>query len=151
MDGCNPICNSFYISYCRGHCFLTPLLEQAFSLSLLVITEQHNWAYLGASGDSEKTQDRQTDRKWSQVCWPLEWRCPTLIASFLYLYSLRSYSLQFFYFNLFFTFYFIHMWIMFGSFIPLSPHSLPYLPLPLTTWQKKNYSALISNFVEERV
>jgi hypothetical protein len=60
-----------------------------------VITEP-NWAYLGETGDSEKTQDRQTDRKWSQVCWVLWWRCPTFIASFLYLYSLRPYSLQFF-------------------------------------------------------
>jgi hypothetical protein len=51
---------------------------------------------MGASGDSEKTYNRQTDRKWGQVCWVLGWRHPTLIASFLYLYPLRPYSLEFF-------------------------------------------------------
>jgi hypothetical protein len=54
-----------YRQYLEGAVFLTPLLEQAFSP--LVITEL-NWGELQATGDSEKTQDRQTDRKWGQIC-----------------------------------------------------------------------------------
>jgi hypothetical protein len=48
---------------------LPPLLERGFLSRSLVITGP-NWASLGATGDSEKTQDRQTDRQteiWGQA------------------------------------------------------------------------------------
>jgi hypothetical protein len=64
-----------------------PLLEQAFSRSwLLLKLTGTNW---GVTGDSEKTQKRQTE---NQVFWELGWRCTTLIASFLY-YSFYSASI----------------------------------------------------------
>jgi hypothetical protein len=47
-------------------------------------------------GQLEIQKRHRIERKWGQVCWVPGWRSPTLIASFLYLYSLRPYSLQFF-------------------------------------------------------
>jgi hypothetical protein len=69
------------------------LLERAFShFWLLLNLTGANWGPL----EIKKRQDRQTDRKWDQVCWVLRWRHTTLIASFLCLYSFRSCSLHFF-------------------------------------------------------
>jgi hypothetical protein len=67
--------------------------------------------------------------------------------------SLASVMASFF-FNFFF--FYSHMCTMFGSFLPLSPLPPPLLPTlslsPLTpSLPGRNYFALISNFVEERV
>jgi hypothetical protein len=61
---------------------------------LLVITELTglNWEWLEIQ--KRHSIDRQTES--GVECWALKWRWPTLIASFLYLDSLRPYSLQFF-------------------------------------------------------
>jgi hypothetical protein len=86
---------AYYFLTCRGYCFFAPsfVSESFFSHSWLLLNLTGlNWGQLEIS---EKTQDRQTDRKWGQECWALGWRCPTLIA-FLYLDSLRPCSLQFF-------------------------------------------------------
>jgi hypothetical protein len=47
------------------------------------------------TGDAEKTQDRQTDRKLGSVRFVgAQVEMPNLIASFFYLYSLRPYSFK---------------------------------------------------------
>jgi hypothetical protein len=59
--------------------------------------------------------------------------------------------------TLFFNFYFIHMCIHLGHFSslpspsppPSHPHPLPLTPTP--SLPSRNYFALISNFVEERI
>jgi hypothetical protein len=62
-------------------------------------------------------------------------------------------TLRWFFFFLFFFYSYVHT--MFGSFLPPSPHPLPYLPCPSLSPHHllpgRNYFALISNFVEERV
>jgi hypothetical protein len=80
-------------------------------------TQAHPRNLTGGDRGAGKTYDRQTDRKWGQVCQVLGWRRATLIASYLYLYSLRPYSLQFF----FFKFIYSHVHTLFGSFLPLFP------------------------------
>jgi hypothetical protein len=56
-----------------------------------------NWAVMG---DAKRTQDRQADRKWDQVCWPLGWRCTAASLLFYLYYSLHL--LCFFSLSLFF-------------------------------------------------
>jgi hypothetical protein len=52
--------------------FLTVPGSKLFLASLLLLNLiAPNWV---VTGDSERTQDRQTDRKWDQVCWALRWR-----------------------------------------------------------------------------
>jgi hypothetical protein len=56
-----------------------------------------------------------------------------------------------------FFFFYLYVHTMFGSFLPPSPHLLPYptlapsLSLSSLLLPGRNYFALISNFVEERV
>jgi hypothetical protein len=59
-------------------------------------------------------------------------------------------------FLFFFSFFYSYVHKMFGSFLPLTPTpSLnlphPHLLQPMPSLPSRNYSALISNFVEERV
>jgi hypothetical protein len=77
----------------RGRWFLAPSLLRVSFLSrswLLLNLTGLNWGWL------EVQKRHKIDRKWGQVCCALGWSRATLIASFLYLYPLRSYSLQFF-------------------------------------------------------
>jgi hypothetical protein len=48
-----------------------------------------------------------------------------------------------------FFFFYLYVHTMFGSFLPPSPHPLTYPPTP--SLPGRNYFALVSNFVEERV
>jgi hypothetical protein len=84
-----------YKTEVKGALFFMPLRcwGEVFSLVpwLLLDLTGLNWGILEIL---EKIQDRQTE-SWDQVCCTLGWKCPTLIASFLYLDSLRTSSLQF--------------------------------------------------------
>jgi hypothetical protein len=58
---------------------------------------------------------------------------------------------------LFLLFYYSYVHTRLGSFLPPAPHPLPYHPhhllplLPTPSIPSRNYFALVSNFVEERV
>jgi hypothetical protein len=70
-----------------------------------------------------------------------------LFFLFLFVFNTTAVSLEN---NGFFNFFYSYVHAMFGSFLPPSPHPLPYTP-PYLSIPGRNYSALISNFVEERV
>jgi hypothetical protein len=116
-----------------------------FPLNLSDREEQHPLPVIPAYEPWEET------RHWESPCqsvgiWIWNQRKDSRIFSKLMLFSFIFSILI----SIFFNFYFIHMYIQcLGHFFPLSP--IPSLPLPYPSLPRRNYSALISNFVEEKV